>query len=209
MSGTRMAVSVSFIGSRRLWMRHPSLNPIATSLLLIVLSCGPAGADIAERTRLLSLYAGSSLSNTARNLGIGGYELSDGTPISLRNWYRPHFPELTLNLFTQVSEGFGVVWGASTGERGQKYRINPALHLGFVAQKKVFKNSVLTLSFTAVLGGSLKERACSADYGPFGVTAVNCRLAASELPPEETLDYLVDIPGSHGTRTALRFDYWF
>ena len=39
----------------------------------------------------------------------------------------------------------------------------------------------------------MKERACTADYGDIGgVEQVNCRLAASEMTPTETLKYLTN-----------------
>ena len=41
------------------------------------------------------------------------------------------------------------------------------------------------------MGGSLKEKTCVAQYGEVGGTQeVNCRLAASEQAPLETLKYL-------------------
>jgi hypothetical protein len=38
---------------------------------------------------------------------------------------------------------------------------------------------------------------------------VNCRLAASELPPEETLRYLLDIKGIEDARLTLRLSWQF
>jgi hypothetical protein len=38
--------------------------------------------------------------------------------------------------------------------------------------------------------GKLREKSCTADYGEIGgVQEVNCRMAASILPPSETLKY--------------------
>jgi len=46
---------------------------------------------------------------------------------------------------------------------------------------------------TTRIGGHLRERACTADYGEIGgVQRVNCRLAATPLEPRETLQYLWD-----------------
>ncbi len=179
-------------------------------LLSLGLAAGSARTEISDATQLLDLSAGSSRSSSARQLGIGGYELSDGTPVSFRDWYRPQsLPELTLLLLTQVSENVGIIWGLSTGEHGRKYRISPAVQLGLVAQTEVFEGATLSLNLTTTIGGDLKEKPCQADYGAFGSSAVNCRLAATEIPPEETLDYLLDLPGSRSTSVTIRFDYRF
>ncbi|MHC2793567.1 hypothetical protein ACVINZ_002579 [Mesorhizobium jarvisii] len=53
-------------------------------------------------------------------------------------------------------------------------------------------NSTLSLSLTTTIGGKLTEKSCEADYGDFGTYSVNCRLAASQMAPEETLKYLVN-----------------
>lgn len=93
---------------------------------------------------------------------------------------------------TQVQAGFGFIWGASTGERGVKYTIAPSLKLGAVYQTEITKNGFFSVKGTTIVGGSLKEKSCTADYGDIGgVQEVNCRLAATELPPAETLNYLV------------------
>jgi len=55
-------------------------------------------------------------------------------------------------------------------------------------------------------GGGLKEGTCVADYGDIGgVQSVNCRLAASELPPQETLKHLFN-QAPHD-RVTLNFRY--
>jgi hypothetical protein len=55
------------------------------------------------------------------------------------------------------------------------------------------KSSTLTLNGYYTFGGKLKEKSCTADYGEIGgVQEVNCRLAATELPPAETLKYLLN-----------------
>ncbi len=48
------------------------------------------------------------------------------------------------------------------------------------------------LSLTTTFGGKLTEKSCEADYGDLGSYSVNCRLAASQMAPEETLKYLVN-----------------
>ena len=62
------------------------------------------------------------------------------------------------------------------------------------------------------MGGRFKEHSCTADYADLGgLEQVNCRLAATELAPEETLKYLVnDLPPErHGMAwhgMACKFD---
>ncbi|TIP07073.1 MAG: hypothetical protein E5X90_20540, partial [Mesorhizobium sp.] len=50
----------------------------------------------------------------------------------------------------------------------------------------------LSLSVTSTFGGNLSEKPCVADYGDLGTYSVNCRLAAGETAPEDTLKYLVN-----------------
>lgn len=94
---------------------------------------------------------------------------------------------------TQLSHSFGFIWGISTGENAEKYKIDPELTLGFVYRNKISKNSTFTISGTTFIKGNLKERTCVANYGDIGgIQTVNCRLAASTLSPSETLNYLVN-----------------
>jgi hypothetical protein len=134
------------------------------------------------------------LSDLAGSLGDGGYELSDGTWVSFRNWYDSDWVDFRVELLTQLSDNFGVLWGASTGEWGEKYTIEPSLRLGFVSQVQPRPNASLSLTVTTTIGGRLFERPCEADYGEIGgIQPVNCRLAASLLQPEETLQYLLNV----------------
>ena len=64
---------------------------------------------------MLDIRTGSSRSAIARNLSIGGYELSDGTPVSFADWYMPHFPEMSLLFLTQITHPLGLP-GASAQE---------------------------------------------------------------------------------------------
>ncbi len=93
---------------------------------------------------------------------------------------------------TPLTPHLGVIWGGSTGERGEKYTLAPSLKVGVVFQAAPTKNTVFSIKATTLLGGTLKEKSCRADYGDIGgVQEVNCRLAASTLEPAETLKYLV------------------
>lgn len=74
---------------------------------------------------------------------------------------------------------------------------------------RLSEKATLSTSLHTLIGGQLRERSCSADYGAFGVSEVNCRLAASLLPPEETLDYMLDMPGWKETRLSINFQLVF
>jgi len=142
-------------------------------------------------TSLVDIRQGSELSTLAQSLGEGGYELQDGTWVSFDEWYRTDWPEVHVELLTQYSEDSGITWGFSTGERGEKYELLPSLKLGVITQTHPKPTSTLALSLATTLLGNLEELPCEADYGELGSFSVNCRLAASELAPEDTLRYLV------------------
>jgi hypothetical protein len=92
---------------------------------------------------------------------------------------------------TQLQEDFGILWGFSTGEWGEKYRIQPAFKLGAIIQHRFSPRASISLSATRYFGGEFQEKSCVADYGQIGgIQAVNCRLAASTLEPAQTLQYL-------------------
>ena len=161
--------------------------------------------DLVHSTYLLGIHQGSGLSDAAEALGDGGYELSDGTWVSFKKWYDGGWKDLFVDLLTQLGDDYGVLWGVSTGERGEKYTIDPSLKLGIIVQAHPKPNSTLSLTVTSTLGGSLTELPCQADYGDIGgIQTVNCRLAASPLPPEDTLKYLVK---ADPNRLSVRVTY--
>jgi len=56
----------------------------------------------------------------------------------------------------------------------------------------------------------MTEKTCSADYGQLGgIQTVNCRLAADVIPPEETLDYLVNLSGDTDAKISVSFSLAF
>ncbi len=149
--------------------------------------------DWIENTHLIDVRVGSDLSDSVREYSRGGYELSDGTPIRFGDWYSSGWRDLSVTLLTEVNRNFGILWGVSTGEAGEKYRIDPAFKIGVIIQTELSSNAVLSFSATALLWGHLTEKTCIADYGAIGgVQKVNCRLAATPLRPRDTLDYLFD-----------------
>lgn len=168
-----------------------------------------ASAAAASDTYLLDIYAGSARSEQVSAVRTGSYELADGEVVRFDDWYAPVIPDLTVLMLTEVSDDFGIIWGVSFGERGEKYRIEPALHLGLTWRLRLSETATLSTSLQTLIGGRLRERSCSADYGIFGVSEVNCRLAASLLPPEETLSYMFDTPGWKEARVSIRFEQLF
>jgi hypothetical protein len=180
------------------------------SCLFTFLGSSAVAQDFIENTYLIDIRTGSARSDIARNLSLGGYELSDGAPVNFADWYRPNFPELNFLFLTQIRDSLGVTWGLSLGERGEKYRINPGVWMGFVYRAEIDKFSSLTLSATTLVGGNFRERSCFGDYKDIGgIQEVNCRLAASTLPPADTLKFLVREYGYSETRFSVQYEIRF
>lgn len=164
----------------------------ATALLPWALLGAPQAIAQEMTTSLIDIHQGSPLSDKARGLSDGGYELQSGSRVSFNRWYQTNWVDTHVDLMTQITEDTGILWGFGTGEQGEKYRIEPSLKLGFLTQIHPSANSILSLSFTTTFGGKLTEKPCQADYGDLGTYGVNCRLAAGEMAPEETLKFLVN-----------------
>ncbi|ARU01152.1 hypothetical protein LOKVESSMR4R_01839 [Yoonia vestfoldensis] len=183
-------------------------------ILLVLQGLIPAtaawGQGLWERTSLLDLRAGSVRSDLARDLSAGRYALEDGTMVDLFDWYRPRVTDLNILFLTELEPSFALIWGISTGETGQKYRIDPGLWLGVFYRAELAENQVLTFAARTLLGGAMQERPCVAFYTILDAfTQVNCRLAASTLPPQDTLQFLVNEPGSIETTFSLRYEIRF
>jgi hypothetical protein len=186
-------------------------HKLTTSAVCLIFAAGPATAQqFIEQTFLLDLRMGSSRSDIARDLAVGGYELSDGTPVSFEDWYHTRFPDLNVMFLTQVNRSFGLAWGFSLGERGQKYTIDPGIWLGLVYRAEISARSSFSVTALMLLGGNFRERPCVGDYGDIGgIQTVNCRLAATTLQPAETLQFLVNERGFRETRISLRYEIRF
>lgn len=183
---------------------------LALSTSILIDSRALAAQSLIERSFLLDIRQGSSRSERARSLSFGGYELEDGTPVDFERWYTPGAPEFNILFLTAATPSFGVTWGLSTGERGEKYRIDPGLWLGFVYRRQISPQSAISLSATLLLGGNFRERSCQAFYTITQTTeTVNCRLAASVLPPGETLRFLERTKGIRESRATLRYEFRF
>jgi hypothetical protein len=154
--------------------------------------CSSASAfDFFDDTFLIEVKQGSLLSDKASHLGDGGFETSEGEKITFREWYSTKRTDASITFVTKVDNSLGILWGFSTGEHGKKYNISPSVKLGAIYIHQLTKSSTLTVKGSYIFGGKLKEKPCTADYGEIGgIQQVNCRMAASELPPEETLQYL-------------------
>jgi hypothetical protein len=195
-----------------------STRPIPASVVLLcatlALSAGLPDSAPAEGlgggTQILAVATGSVRSQRARALGRGGYELAEGGRVDLRPWYTGAWQDLRVDLVTALGPNLGLVWGFATGEGGPKYRIEPGLRLGVVALFDPAPDSSLAFGATTLLGGTLRELPCIADYGEIGgVVPVNCRLAATEMAPEDTLAHLVRMGGRAEFRAWLRFEWRF
>jgi hypothetical protein len=147
--------------------------------------------DFWNATNVIEIKQGSELSNKMNAYRMGGYELSSGAPLGLKNWYTPTFTDTRVTYMTQVHKKVGLIWGFSTGENAQKYTVDPSIKLGLVFRHEFDKTSALSLRGTTILAGRLRESACTANYGDIGgVQQVNCRMAASTMQPSQTLQYL-------------------
>jgi len=190
-----------------------NLNSVLRILLIYAIFSCPfllpqhvAAQDLLEQTYLLNVKTGSGRSQIAKALSKGGYQLADGTKANFSDWYRPKFPDLNFLFLTEITPSFALTWGLSSGERGEKYQIDPGIWLGFIYRATLNEYSSLTFSGVTLIGGNFRERACVGNYGEIGgIQSVNCRLAASILPPAETLDFLINESGSREMRFSISY----
>jgi hypothetical protein len=157
------------------------------------------GSTILQSTHLIEIANDTRLSIKSRGLRYGGFETSGGNWVDFGKWYSTDWHDTRLSWMTQLNRNLGVIWGLSTGEKAEKYEIEPGLRLGFVYQAQLSKHTNFSVTGSAIVGGRLQEKPCVANYGAIGgVQTVNCRLAASVLPPQQTLQYLLnEKPESH------------
>jgi len=171
-------------------MQGARLAAIVAGCCLLLSPCAALADEIT--TTVLDVHQGSQLSQSVQDLEFGGYQLAHGQWQSFYDWYRTDWIDTRVDMVTQTSKDFGVLWGASTGERGEKFMISPGLKLGFISQAHPSPDSTVSFSLTSVLGGQLTEWPCTADYGDIGgVQQVNCRYAAAPIPPADTLPLLL------------------
>lgn len=182
--------------------------------------CGMAGdwqdgqwarSFVPERTTsLIELHQGSDLSSKVRAAKAQGFETAVGDTVAFAPWYSTRWTDVRVSWLTQISRSTGIIWGLNTGERGAKYSISPGLKLGFIHQERLGPTTVLMLRATTTLGTRLREKTCTADYGDIGgVQTVNCRLAATELAPEETLAHLFNQSSRDQRQISISFQHAF
>lgn len=170
--------------------------------------CIGCGNSVLESTYLIEVKQDTSVSLKARELRSGGYETAFGNNVNFISWYSPSWYDTKITWITQITSKFGIVWGVSTGEYGEKYNIHPGLSLGFMYQLEPIKSGLITIFTTTTLGGNLSEKTCEADYGEIaGIHQVNCRLAATTMTPQETLNYMVEAKPENIWH--IKFQYFF
>ena len=180
------------------------------ALASLAMTESTAADDFVTSTHLLDVRQGSIRSDVVRGASRGGYELTDGTRVDFSDWYSSVWTDLEVDFLTEISDNFGLIWGISTGERGEKYQISPGLKVGFVYSLAATPTSTLSLSASTRFGSLLREEHCMADYGEIGgVQPVNCRLAASILEPAETLKNDLRLNGFGDTEIALAYELRF
>jgi hypothetical protein len=161
-------------------------------------------------TYLIDIGQGSQLSQVVRSSQTGGFETANGSRISFKGWYSTNWTDSRLAMMTQLTPWLGLIWGASTGELGEKYTIDPSVKVGLVVRHDFAKNSSLSFKATTILGGSLREKSCIADYGEIGgQQKVNCRLAATPLAPTDTLQYLYNMKPLNSYFLSLQYSLSF
>jgi hypothetical protein len=157
------------------------------------------------KTSILDLQREAVASRDVQLARFGGYELAGGQFQSFSRWYAGRLTFTRADLITQLSPGIGLLWGLSSGERREKYILQPGLRAGLAAMARLGGHSTLSLTARTTFGGRLLEKPCSANYGAIGgVELVNCRLAASELSPESTLAQLWNFAPIDQTKVTLR-----
>jgi hypothetical protein len=164
----------------------------------------------AARTALLDIAIDSARTARIAHAARTRYELSDGTPVDASDWYQARRRDFSVNFLTAFSDNFGLIWGVAAGDTGPKYTISPSFKIGFIAQHQLAPLTWLTLRATIDLGGMTEEFPCTANYGEIGgIQPVNCRLAATPLPPEETLNHLFRDTLGGAPQVSLTFTHRF
>ena len=151
----------------------------------------PSIQNFIDSTHLIDIKQGSELSGKVSDSSAGGFETAQGNFVSFKQWYQTNWTDTKTVWMTEINPNLGVIWGFSTGEKAEKYEISRSVTIGFAYSTQIDKTSFLSIRGTTILGGNLREKTCTADYGDIGgIQEVNCRLAATPLPPSETLMHL-------------------
>jgi hypothetical protein len=213
----RLPQRPSDIGDRGSFMKICVFSALAHLLFVSVfgfttLSCTnhAAAQSFLENTHLIDVHMGSRRSDEVSLFRTGGYELADGTAVRFDPWYRSNWRDMSVSFLTEAAPNWGLIWGPSTGEKGEKYQIDPALEVGLIFQVPLSGSASMAISASTKFGGVLQEQTCTADYGDIGGTQqVNCRLAAGTLAPADTLDYLIRLDAREESRVSLSYELLF
>ena len=173
-----------------------SLRVVVFGLVLCISAFGATPSvsqAFLEDTYLVDVRFSDAFSSLISKLRDGGYDLSGGSYVNFSDWYGRNWRDLQVTMMTQITDDLGLLWGLGTGERGEKYSIDPSLRLGFIWRTELTRRTTFSLTATTLIGGQLREKPCIADYGAIGgIQTVNCRLAATFIAPRDTLKYLVN-----------------
>ncbi len=151
------------------------------------------GRGFVEDTYLIVAQQGTVMSKKISDIRNHSIENAYGQKIKFEKWYKNKnsWVDSQFMWLTQIDKDSGILWGFTTGEKGEKYFIKPSVSIGLLQRFEINKNSSISFQASFQFGGRLKEKSCIADYGAVGgIQRVNCRLAATELEPKETLRYL-------------------
>lgn len=94
-------------------------------LLLLQQSCG-AFSDPWDATSLIEIKQGPELSSKmGLYQGGGGYELSAGSPVSLKGWYTPTFVDARVTYMTQAHQKVGLIWALALARMLKNIPLTP------------------------------------------------------------------------------------
>lgn len=183
------------------------------SWLLLTLIASPSassGQVFWEDTRLADFQIGSVFETTTTLTARRGYELENGQFQRFREWYSNSWRDVKVVLETPIGKNQWFLWGMTTGEQAEKYIVQPSLILGYQSVFAVTDHSFFTFGLMAKFGGNLEEKSCTAKYSLTEISVpVNCRLAASLLPPAQTLEYLWNIDAPDRLQIDVGYIWYF
>lgn len=182
------------------------------ALPLVLTLSGGAGAVAQSWLRgssLIDASMGAGNSAIFQQFATTGYELEDGTYQSLSRFYGNDWRDVRLVALTPVTEDTSLIWGGSTGERGDKYYVMPSVEVGLSHSQTLSEQGTLSLTGRLRFGGQGRELPCEANFSLGGQQTVNCRLAAGVLPPAETLNFLIEAPTPNWLTGGLNYRHRF
>ena len=144
--------------------------------------------------------------------------LADGSTQSLAGLYKPKNRDIEALFITTLSQGewkdnrlyqFNLIWGGSTGQESDKMYVQASAKLGFLTKVQMSESSILSFSAQTTIGGNLKERPCTADYGVAGTHQVKCSMASSAMAPQDTLQYLTNRSPYDATQFKVNWQWFF